>query len=248
MRRAPAWLLGLALGFGLHAPQALAQEPSGPAASAPALPAETPALVQWMRLVELDGGPAVRQRLLAGQDPNAMDHRGQRALHWALMHESGKVVTVLLDDPRTDPNALNHAGEKPLWLAAMRGRLDWVQALVRRGATLEQGRADPAARAWTTLHYAVLAPRPEVLRWLLAQGGLDLNAGSINGSTPLMMAFGYGSLEAAELLLQAGADPQRRNDLGLDAWEFARRAGRDDIARRLGLRPAPAAGSVSEKR
>lgn len=231
MRWAPAWLLCAALS--LHAQE---------------LPAETPALRQWMRLVELNGGAAVRDRLLAGQDPNAIDHRGQRALHWALMHESGKVVEVLLEDPRTDPNALNHAGEKPLWLAAMRGRLDWVQALVRRGARLEQGSPDPQARAWTTLHYAVLAPTTEVMRWLLAQGGLDLNAGSVNGSTPLMMALGYGSMDAAELLLKAGADPTRRNDLGLDAWEFARRAGREDIAQRLGVRPSAAAGSVSEKR
>ena len=207
------------------------------------LPAETAALNHWMRLVELNGGAAVRERLLAGQDPNAIDHRGQRALHWALMHESGKVVEVLLEDPRTDPNALNQAGEKPLWLAAMRGRLDWLQALLKRGAQLETAAPDPKARAWTTLHYAVLAPNQDVLRWLLAQGGMDLDAGSVNGSTPLMMALGYGAVDAAAMLLKAGADPTRRNDLGLDAWEFARRAGREDIAKRMGLKPV-----VSEKR
>lgn len=225
-------LLLLAVALGLHAEE---------------LPAETPAMNSWMRIVELNGGPAVRDRLLAGQDPNAIDHRGQRALHWALMHESGKVVDVLLDDPRTDPNALNHAGEKPLWLAAMRGRLDWVQALLKRGAKLETGAPDAKARAWTTLHYAVLAPTPDVLRWLLAQGGMDINAGSVNGSTPLMMALGYGSLDAAALLLKAGADAALRNDLGLDAWEFARRAGRELAAKRLGLIPS-APSAVSEKR
>lgn len=242
MRR--RWLVSLLLLAA--APGLRAAAPSAENLPAENLPAETPAMNHWMRLVELDGGIAVRARLLAGQDPNAIDHRGQRALHWALLQESGKVVGVLLDDPRTDANALNHAGEKPLWLAAMRGRLDWMQALVRHGAKLEQGPPDAAARAWTTLHYAVLAPTPQPLRWLLAQGGLDLNAGSINGSTPLMMALGYGSLDAAELLLKAGADPLRRNDLGLDAWEFARRAGRDDAAERLGIKPPPA--GLSDKR
>ncbi len=215
---------------------ALALAPAADLRAQPAA-ADSAVMREWMRIVELNGGPAVRERLLAGQDPNAIDSRGQRALHWALMHESGKVIEVLLDDPRTDPNALNEAGEKPLWLAAMRGRLDWVQALLQRGATLERGEPDATARAWTTLHYAVLASHTEVLRWLLAQGGMDLNAGSINGSTPLMMALGYGSVDAAALLLKAGADPSRRNDLGLDAWEFARRAGREDIAGRLGLKP-----------
>ncbi len=207
------------------------------------LPAESAQTNAWMRVVELDGGPAVRERLKAGQDPNAMDHRGQRALHWALMHESGKAFEALLADPRTDVNAVNQAGEKPLWLAAMRGRLAWVQALIARGAQLETRDRAGGSRDWTTLHYAVLAPNVEVTRWLLARGDQAIDAPSANGSTPLMMAAGYGSLDAAALLLQAGADPQLRNDLGLGAWEFARRAGREMAANRLGLQPP-----VSEKR
>lgn len=206
-------------------------------------------LRDWFRMSELDSAAGVRRKLLAGQDPNVQGERGQRALHWALMHESGKALEVLLSDARTDVNALNAAGEKPLWLAALRGRLPWVQALLARGAQLERGPQPAAARAWTTLHYAATAPTPEVLAWLLKQGDLDLNAGSTNGSTPLMLALGYGSLDSAALLIKAGADVTRRNDLGLSAWDFAKRSGREEALQRVGIElpKPPASPAVSEK-
>lgn len=233
-KRILSLLLGCALSLA-----AVAQE-----ASAPAAPLrDSPQLREFFRVTELNGGVAVADRLKAGQDPNAMSERGQRALHWALMHESGKAFDALLADPRTDVNALNAADEKPLWLAAMRGRLDWVQALLARGAQLERGEQPATARAWTTLHYAAIAPDTQVLVWMLKERCCDLNAGSTNGSTPLMLALGYGSLDAAKLLVDAGADVKRRNDLGLTALDFARRSGREDALRRVGL-----ADALSEKR
>jgi uncharacterized protein len=226
--------------------------------AAPALAADpeptrdSPALLDWFRMAELDSASSLRAKLLAGQDPNVMGEKGQRALHWALMHESGRALQVLLDDPRTDVNAENAVGEKPIWLAALRNRLDWVQALLKRGAQLERGPQPAGARAWTTLHYAATAPGPQVLDWLLQQGDQDLNAGSTNGSTPLMLALGYGPLDSAERLIKAGAKLELKNDLGLTAWDFARRSGRDEPAERLGVpRPAGAqpgsAPPVSER-
>lgn len=214
----------LALAFVVAAGALFAQE----------TPRDTPALREFFRVVELNGGSAVTDRLKAGQDPNTLNDRGQRPLHWALMHESGKALDALLADPRTEVNALNAVDEKPIWLAALRGRLDWVQALVRRGAVLERGPQAPETRAWTTLHYAATAPNTEVLAWLIKEG-CDLNAGSTNGSTPLMLALGYGSLDAAKLLLDAGADPLRRNELGLTALDFGKRSGRMEALQRLGL-------------
>lgn len=214
---------------------------------------DSSALRDWFRMAELDSGSGVRSQLKAGQDPNVLGDRGQRALHWALINDSGKALQALLEDPRTDSNALNSVGEKPIWLAAIRGRLDWVQVLIKRGAVLERGPQPPDARAWTTLHYAATAPNVEVLKWLLQERCCDLNAGSTNGSTPLMLALGYGSLDAAELLIKAGADTGRLNDIGLSAWDFGVRSGREDAIRRLKLltppepQPAPRTAPVSEK-
>ena len=228
--RASALALGLVLSLGLAQAQPLP-------ASAPA--PDTAALRDWFRMAELDSASGILAKLLAGQDPNVMGEKGQRALHWALMNESGAALKALLADPRTDVNAENGVGEKPLWLAALRGRLDWVQALLKRGAQLERGKQPDGARAWTTLHYAAIAPSLEVLDWLLKEGCCDLDAGSTNGSTPLMMALGYGSPDAAERLVKAGARLDLKNDLGLSAWDFARKVGRDALAERLGV-PRPA--------
>jgi ankyrin repeat protein len=233
--RASALALGLVLSLGLAQAQPLP-------ASAPA--PDTAALRDWFRMAELDSASGILAKLLAGQDPNVMGEKGQRALHWALMNESGAALKALLADPRTDVNAENGVGEKPLWLAALRGRLDWVQALLKRGAQLERGKQPDGARAWTTLHYAAIAPSLEVLDWLLKEGCCDLDAGSTNGSTPLMMALGYGSPDAAERLVKAGARLDLKNDLGLSAWDFARKVGRDALAERLGV-PRPAGAQPS---
>lgn len=208
-------------------------------ALAQATPLDTPALRDWFRMAELDSASGVQAKLRAGQDPNVMGEKGQRALHWALMHESGKAFAALLEDPRTDVEALNAVGEKALWLAALRDRPDWMQALLARGAKLERGPQPEGARAWTTLHYAATASGTKVLAWLLQERCCDLDAGSTNGSTPLMLALGYGPLDAAQMLIQAGARLDLKNDLGLTAWDFARRSGRDAPAERMGV-PRPA--------
>ncbi|MBH9575648.1 ankyrin repeat domain-containing protein [Inhella proteolytica] len=196
-------------------------------------------LREFFRMIELDSRSAVLEALLRGMDPNVLAPNGQRPLHWALMHESGQALDGLLADPRTDVEAENASGERPLMLAALRGRLAWAQLLVRHGAAVEPKRGQ---KTWGALHYACSGPDQGVSTWLLDQGA-DINARSENGSTPLMMAFGYGSLDSADVLLKRGADTTLRNDLGLDAWDFARKAGRSDAAQRMGLRPT----SVSEK-
>jgi ankyrin repeat protein len=45
-----------------------------------------------------------------------------------------------------------------------------------------------------------------------------------------MMAAQYGSPGAVKLLLEAGADPLLKNQLGLTAIDFAQRANRKDSA------------------
>lgn len=198
-------------------------------------------LREFFRDIELNSGNAVLAHLLRGQDPNQSDPQGQKPLHWALLHESDKALDSLLADPRTDVNGRNGNDETPLMMAALRGRRDWLQLLVKRGAKLESGQG---ARVWTPLHYACSGPDRGSVEWLIGQGA-DLDARSPNGSTPLMMAAGYGAIDSAALLLKRGADPKLRNDLGLSAWEFARRAGREDLAGKLGIPADP--DSVSAK-
>lgn len=184
-------------------------------------PAEEELLIAALR----DDGKRVMVLMLRGADPNASDAKRQTALHVALSQESERALKSLLEHPGLDVNVINQAGETPLMLAAIKGRLDWVQQLVTRGALINEA-------GWNALHYAASGPAPDVLSWLLAQGA-QIEAESPNGTTALMMAAGYGPLTSVERLLKAGADPARRNQQGLTAADFARRAGRDRLAQQL---------------
>lgn len=174
---------------------------------------------------ELDNGREVMRLLVRGVDPNGADGRGRKALEVALREGSGRALDSLLSHPSSDVNAANAAGETPLMLAAIRGRLDWVQKLVRRGAQIHK-------EGWTPLHYACSGPDNGVALWLLSQGA-ELEARSPNGSTPLMLASRYGAMDLAEALLTAGADPTQRNDQGLSPLEFAQAAGRNKLVQTL---------------
>lgn len=179
----------------------------------------------WFTAIERDDAGTVESLLRRGFDPNTRDPQGQVGLYLALRAESSKVADVLLREPTTQADAANASQETPLMMAALRGRLDWCKRLVARGAGTDR-------TGWTPLHYAATGPGADVVEWLLAQRA-RIDARSPNGTTPLMMAAGYGTESAADTLLKRGADATLRNDKGLSAADFARSVGRDKLAARL---------------
>ncbi|WP_177200657.1 ankyrin repeat domain-containing protein [Roseateles sp. YR242] len=203
-------------------------QPAARGASAPsaaASGAERPAPPPLQVAARFDHAGEVTKLLLAGADPNARDAQRNTALHVALREESENAFNALLKSPALDVNAINQAGETPLMLAAIKGRLEWVQTLVARGAHVNEA-------GWGPLHYAASGPNEAVVRWLVEKGA-DLNSRSPNGTTPLMMAAGYGGLSSVDVLLAANADVRLKNDVGYSAADFAKRAGQDELAQRL---------------
>jgi hypothetical protein len=59
---------------------------------------------------------------------------------------------------------------------------------------------------------------------LLADGA-DLNERTSGGQTPLILAIIFGRTEMVRLLVKAGADPELRDNLGLNATDWAKRRG-----------------------
>jgi len=142
-----------------------------------------------------------------------------------MQEHSLKAARALLARPATDMNALNQSGESALMLAAIKGDLEGVQLLLGKGAKINQP-------GWSAIHYAATGPEPKIVE-LLLQRGAEVDARSPNDSTPLMMAAQYGSEDSVKLLLARGADLKRRNQLNLSAADFARRAGRESLAKQL---------------
>ena len=90
-----------------------------------------------------------------------------------------------------------------LWIAANKGNLSYVKALLDCGA-------DPNAannNGVTPLFIAAQEGHLDVVKALLAHEKTDPNAAMNNGATPLFMAAQKGHLEIVKALLEAGAEP-----------------------------------------
>lgn len=167
--------------------------------------------------------PSTVQNLLSrGFDPNTLNPQGIHGLLLAIQEPSPKVVDVLLRWPKTNVEFRTVKDESPLMLASLRGQLDLARKLIERGADVNKP-------GWAPLHYAATNGHLEIMD-LLLENHAYIDAESPNGTTPLMMAALYGTTPAVKLLLDAGADPTLRNQLGMTAVDFATKASRRDAA------------------
>jgi len=176
----------------------------------------------FFRAVKQDDPRTVNALLGRGFDPNALDPGQTHGLFLALRDGSAKVAEVLIAWPKTNVEWRSPKDESPLMIAALKGQTDLVRKLIARDADVNKP-------GWTPLHYAASGGHVEILQILLDEHAY-IDAESPNKSTPLMMAARYGTPAAVKLLLEAGADPSLRNELGLSAVDFAQQANRPDAA------------------
>ena len=181
--------------------------------------------VDFFKAVERDDGRTVSKLLERGFDPNAVHESGQTALYLALRDGCDAVAEVLLAHPDLKVDVQNAQGETALMMAALKGRLQFVQTLLTRGAAIN-------TPGWTPLHSGAAGQEPRITALLLDRGAV-IDARSSNGTTPLMMAARDGAIDGASLLLLRGADARARNDRQLGAADFARMAGRDRLAAQI---------------
>lgn len=172
--------------------------------------------------IKQDNPGTIQQLLTRGFDANTLDPKGQHGLYLAIQEPSPKAAQVLLDWPKTNVNVLNTSGESPLMLAAIRGQTEVVATLIKKGADVNK-------TGWAPLHYAASKGHLAIMDMLL-ENHAYIDAESPNGTTPLMMAAQYGTTPAVKLLLDAGADPLLKNQLGLTAISFAQRVSRTESA------------------
>ena len=172
--------------------------------------------------IRRDDAAGISTLLQRGFDSNTVDPSGAYGLMMAIKLESLKAAEVLIRWSQTKVEVRNKADESPLMLAALAGNTEMCRLLIDRDADVNK-------TGWTPLHYAATNGHLEVMRMLLDESAY-VDATSPNGTTPLMMAARYGTPQAVQLLLQAGADPSLKNGLGLSALDFANQANRTDSA------------------
>ena len=179
--------------------------------------------------IQRDDPQSLSALLRRGFDPNTLDAKGQSGLFLALRDPSPKVVDVLLKTPNIKVETRTPQDESPLMMAAMRGELKLAAALIDKDADVNK-------TGWTPLHYAASSTQGDQLgvAKLLLENAAHIDAASPNGSTPLMMAAMYGNTSTLKLLLDEGADPTLKNQLGLTAVDFAQRADRKEMVELIG--------------
>jgi uncharacterized protein len=170
--------------------------------------------------IKRDDARAVQSLLQRGFDPNTRDPKNLHGLFLALREPSPKVAEVLLNAPKIDLNAMTADGETPLMMAVFKGQTELVVRMIEKGADVNQ-------TGWTPLHYAATAGHVQLIKILLDKHAY-IDAESPNKTTPLMMAAHYGTSGAVKLLLEEGADPSLKNELGLSAIDFALQAKKQD--------------------
>lgn len=179
----------------------------------------------WFQAIKRDDPRTLQQLLARGFDPDTVDPRGVHGLYMALQEGSLKAAEVLIDWPKTNIDWRTPKDESPLMMAALKGQVEMVRKLIARKASVNKP-------GWAPLHYAATKGDTTIIEILLEEHAF-IDAESPNKTTPLMMAAHYGTAEAVNLLLEAGADPTLRNELGLSAIDFANRANRSDVAGRI---------------
>lgn len=142
------------------------------------------------------------------------------------LHEASTVANVAMIDALlkagASPNAAYGAGETPLMMAARTGNAEAVKVLLAHSADFN---ATEESRGFTPLMLAAVENHPEVAK-LLIDRGASVNIASVRysfqegkasaggalsrraegGMTPLLFAARQGSIEAAQVLIAAGAD------------------------------------------
>ena len=151
-----------------------------------------------------------------GADINAQSDEGESPLHIAALVGNSAAVYALIE-AGADINARHKYGATPMHSAALSGNPAVVKKLIDAGADVRVRNNDGN----TPLHLAVLSS--PLVTGLLIGAGAEVNTWNSLRNTPLHVAMTFGKIEAALLLLEAGADRLVRNGQGDNFFSLAKK-------------------------
>lgn len=159
-----------------------------------------------------------KDRTLATRKEN-----GDTMLHKAVQNRNIAIISLLLDyGAQHNPN---RSGQTPLHLAATYGLVEIMQALLERGATIDEVDDNGESPLYIAVKHAGqmmayhFSDTETCDRFfnavnLLLKWGADTNLANKQGETPLLAASWYGNVQLTQLLLCYFADVNKANNKG----------------------------------
>ena len=155
--------------------------------------------------------------LKAGADPNIMDDAGSTCLQYALHGSCTKHVLQTIIDHGVNINARKKNNVTALMAACATGNVDAIDVLLKAGA--DPDIMDDAG--YTCLQYAVYESCSTEVLEAIIDHGVNVNATKKKCATALMAACQNGDVDAIDVLMKAGADPNIRDDAGDTCLHYA---------------------------
>ena len=118
---------------------------------------------------------------------------------------------------------------------AMHGSLEHMEAVLTHAPTLDKASTDAGSHR-TALHKAAFWGHTHVVRKLVGDWGLPVDGTDYAGDTALHDAARFGHAKIVAVLLDAGADPIRKNRDGLTPLDLAEEHGKPDVIKLLRTR------------
>jgi cellobiose-specific phosphotransferase system component IIA len=166
----------------------------------------------------------LQQLFQAGVDANARDAGGQTMLMRAANRgDLSSVKLLLVHGAKVNATtAIDKEGNGALTAlhAALRqDSVNVVSALIKAGANPQAA----ANRVWTPMHYGAYLGATQSIRYLHKRKvSIDVPFKGSRGSTPLMIAAQFEQIPTIRVLLELGADSERKDLFGEDACGYAR--------------------------
>ncbi|XP_046563724.1 osteoclast-stimulating factor 1-like [Haliotis rubra] len=136
-----------------------------------------------------------------GANVSQVGKKGDKVLHWGCKGGHLGMVKYLLSLSSVDINSSGKMGVTPLMWAALYGYRDIFQFLVRMGASLSQ----LDVKRNNILHRASLAGRLEMVKYIIRQNTVNINARNKDGETAAMLAKSSNKSRVYNFLVLNGA-------------------------------------------
>ena len=171
----------------------------------------TDAATKQLAQAAKDGDEALIRELVAGgANPNAQGEDGITLLQWTMLNQSRRGFEALLD-AGADPTRGDKDGMTAMNLAAKFDTPYYLESLLKRKFSPD---TPNTVTAETPLMSALMTERSKNID-LLLESGVQLNAADRQQETALHVAASINQPDNVLKLLEAGADPNARNNLGV---------------------------------